>query len=101
MTVESVAAQSLVTVEELAAMPDSALYELVEGELVPISPTGVAHTRFEHRLSRLLGNYVAEQRLGEVMVGERSFSPDLGVMIPRSRPPGSSFFAVPCLPFSR
>lgn len=78
MTVESAAAQSLATVEELAAMPDYALYELVEGELVPMSPTGVAHARFEHRLSRLLGNYVAEQRLGEVMVGE------IGMLIRRN-----------------
>ncbi|MCA9980979.1 MAG: Uma2 family endonuclease [Anaerolineales bacterium] len=60
----------LVTAVELAALPDAALYELVDGELIEMSPTKVTHGRFEHQFSRLLGNFVAEHDLGEVMVGE-------------------------------
>lgn len=72
MTLQTAPAQTktLVTAEELAAMPSAALYELIEGELVEMSPTKVTHGRFEYRFSRLIGDFVEEHNLGEVMVGE-------------------------------
>ena len=70
MPIQSAPTKTLVSIEELAAMPNSTLHELVEGELLQVSPTKVAHGRFEHRFSRLLGNFVDEHGLGEVMVGE-------------------------------
>lgn len=60
----------LTTAVELAQMPDAALYELIEGELVQMSPTKRTHGRYEYRFSRLLGEFIEKHNLGEVMVGE-------------------------------
>lgn len=70
MTVRTAPPKSLTTAVELANMPDAALYELIEGELTKMSPTKRTHGRYEYRFSRLLGEFVEKQDLGEVMVGE-------------------------------
>ena len=60
----------LITGEELLEMGDIGPCELVEGKIVPMSPTKIQHGRFEYKLARLLGDFAAEHDLGEVMVGE-------------------------------
>jgi Uma2 family endonuclease len=60
----------LVTGEELLAMGDIGPCELIDGRIVPMSPTGAEHGNLEFDLGRLLGNFVAERKLGWVMGGE-------------------------------
>ncbi|MBK8988860.1 MAG: Uma2 family endonuclease [Chloroflexi bacterium] len=76
MAMQAVAEQTqletdaLITGEELLEMGDMGPCELVEGRIVPMSPTKIQHGRFEYKLARLLGDFVAENNLGEIMVGE-------------------------------
>jgi len=51
-------------------MGDIGPCELVDGRIVPMSPTGGRHAILESNLSRQLGNFVAAHKLGWVMVGE-------------------------------
>jgi Uma2 family endonuclease len=63
-----------VTADELLAMPsDSKRYELVQGELRMMSPTGGRHGRIAQKLLRRLGNYVEQQQLGETFAAETGF----------------------------
>ena len=62
--------KSLMTGAELREMADSARYELVDGELIEMSPTKMEHGRLEFRLAMLLAQFVDEHDLGEVMTGE-------------------------------
>src|SRR5438105_1009421 len=48
-------------------------YELVDGELVPMSPTNVTHADTELEVSFVLSSYVRPRRLGKVLVGEPLF----------------------------
>lgn len=50
-----------------------ARYELVKGELWTMSPTGARHGVIALRLGRLIGNFVAENQLGEVFGAETGF----------------------------
>ena len=57
----------LMTADELLAMPDDGMkHELVEGELISMSPAGNRHGRIIGRIARSLGNYAAERGLGEI-----------------------------------
>lgn len=58
------------TGEELLAMGDIGPCELVDGRIVPMSPTGGEHGMLEFNLARHLGNFVADRKLRWVMVGE-------------------------------
>ncbi len=60
----------LLTGEELLAMGDIGPCELIDGEIVPMSPTGGLHGWIESTLDRTLGVMVDERDLGWVMVGE-------------------------------
>lgn len=60
----------LVTGEELLEMGDVGPCELVEGEIVKMSPTNVEHAYLESKISRLLGEFVEENKLGWVLGGE-------------------------------
>ncbi|MBI2939878.1 MAG: Uma2 family endonuclease [Chloroflexi bacterium] len=51
-------------------------YELVDGELVEMAPTGWEHGQIERRIGRALGDYVDEHQLGDVGVGEVLFQLD-------------------------
>lgn len=74
------------TVEDLYNAPDDGKYELVDGRLVYMSPTGLRPTRISQRICRALEDY--EQATGRGMaIGDnlgfvvrqprlRSFSPD-------------------------
>ena len=55
------------TVEEFANMhtADTEAYELVEGELVPLSSPTPLHSKIRHRLERLLEDYFLRNSIGE------------------------------------
>ena len=63
------ATKTLMTVEEFAAMQtaDTEQYELVNGELVPLSSPTPKHGKIRRRLERALEDYFAGHRSGEVM----------------------------------
>lgn len=59
------------TADMLERLPDDGWrYELLEGRVVRMPPPGPDHGRLEARLSRWLGNYIEDHRLGEIYVGE-------------------------------
>jgi Uma2 family endonuclease len=62
------------TVDELARLPDDACrYELVEGRLVRMSPTGGRHGRISLRLGAVLNSFVEAHGLGCVTGAETGF----------------------------
>jgi len=60
----------LITGEELFAMGDIGRTDLVEGELIRMSPTGYKHGIIESRFDIVLRDFVRRNKLGEVLVGE-------------------------------
>ena len=59
------------TGDMLGRLPDDGWrYELLEGRVLRMPPPGTDHGHLEARLSRRLGNYVEDHRLGETYVGE-------------------------------
>lgn len=70
MSATAVPAERLITGEELFAMEDVGRCELIDGRIVPMSPTGGRHARVEIRLGRFLDEFVEEQALGWVVGGE-------------------------------
>ena len=64
-------ALALVTIEQYAAMPDEATRsELVEGRIIEVPPPRYLHGRICARISRLIGNHVADEALGEVVTND-------------------------------
>lgn len=64
----------LFTVDDLAALPDDAWhYELVEGRLVRLSPTGWKHGRIVTTLILALGPFAEKRCLGQVIPAETGF----------------------------
>jgi Uma2 family endonuclease len=62
------------TAEQLAAMPDDGKrYELVEGVLQMMSPTGGQHASITAKLSRRIGVFVEDHDLGDTLTGEPGF----------------------------
>ncbi len=51
-------------------------YELVDGELVSMTPTGFEHGGIEAHISWLLTSHVRERRLGQIVSGEVLFQLD-------------------------
>jgi Uma2 family endonuclease len=60
----------LITGEELLALGDIGPCELIDGRIVPMSPTSKEHGSLESRLDRSLGGFVEAHGLGEAFVGE-------------------------------
>jgi Uma2 family endonuclease len=56
-------------------------YELVEGELVPMSPTGFEHGDVEAYATWVFNDHVLPRRLGKVVAGEVLFrlNPEIGL----------------------
>jgi Uma2 family endonuclease len=61
---------TLITGDELARMPDHELTELIDGRIIPLSPTNSEHGRIEANVAMALGAFVRAQNLGLVLVGE-------------------------------
>ena len=59
----------LITGDELAQMPDHDLCELIDGRIVPMSPTNPEHGRIEANLGAALRSFVSTKNLGIVMTG--------------------------------
>lgn len=60
----------ILTGKEAYALGNMGRYELVEGVIIPMSPTKPLHGKYESRLGLLLSTFVEQDDLGEVMVGE-------------------------------
>jgi Uma2 family endonuclease len=59
-----------ITGEELADLPGVGPCELVEGRIVPMSPTGGEHGRVEGNFFAAIQSFARERGLGKVLVGE-------------------------------
>jgi Uma2 family endonuclease len=79
-----------VTVEQFAQMhtADTEDYELVEGELIPLSSGSYRQNRIRGLLERLLGNYLSGNPIGEVVAendcqvtAETVRRPDLSIFL--------------------
>jgi Uma2 family endonuclease len=71
MVVELAPAETkLITGEELATMGDIGPCELIEGRIVPMTPTGGEHGRIEVNIGAELLAYVRSHKLGKVLAGE-------------------------------
>jgi Uma2 family endonuclease len=82
------------TDEQLLALPHDGKYELVDGELLHMSPAGYRHGRIVIRLSSRLEQYAASHKLGAVLDGQTGFRfPDGNL-----RSPDISFLAAIHLP---
>ncbi len=62
--------EKLITGEELYAMAGVGPCELIDGRIVPTSPTGTKHAMVEIRFASLLDGFVRSKKLGKVMGGE-------------------------------
>jgi Uma2 family endonuclease len=60
----------LITGEELARMPDPGPCELIDGRIVPMSPTSDEHGRIEVNFAVALQAFAKSRRLGLVLGGE-------------------------------
>ena len=62
--------ETMITGDELARMPDRGPCELVDGRIVPMSPTNPEHGHIESNIAAELHRIVRAQNLGLVMTGE-------------------------------
>jgi Uma2 family endonuclease len=70
----SSAISKLTTADELLAMPDDGYrYELIEGELIRMSPAGAEHGMVAMNISGPLFAHVASRKLGKVYAAETGF----------------------------
>ena len=60
----------LITGDELLTMSDLGPCELIDGEIVPMTPPGSEHGRIEIRIGRYLDTFVETHDLGWVLGGE-------------------------------
>jgi Uma2 family endonuclease len=66
--------QKLMTAEELLCLPNDGMrHELIQGELLTMSPAGFEHGRVTNRAGRSLGNHVEAHGLGAVVDGDVGF----------------------------
>ena len=62
-----------ITEDELLRMPSGSRYELIEGELRPMSPTGYEHGKATGRFHGFLSAHVWSNDLGDVLAAETGF----------------------------
>jgi Uma2 family endonuclease len=65
--------ESLITAEKLLKTPDLGRCELLQGELITMSPSGALHGRYVDILERWIGSYVAAHSLGVTFGAETGF----------------------------
>jgi Uma2 family endonuclease len=63
----------LYTVEDVEQSPPEGEWELIDGELVPVSPVSWRSNTTTHRIGRIIGNYVDGHDLGAVTSAEGGF----------------------------
>jgi Uma2 family endonuclease len=88
MTEKDSTSKQLLSAKDLLDMGEAAEFcELVDGELVQMSPSRFPEARVVRTVQRLLDNFVSQHQLGEV------FGPDLGyeLTLHRVRAPDVSF----------
>lgn len=83
-------ATKLMTADELAALPDERHCELIEGELVDMSPAGPSQGKISGRLVKQLSRYLDHHEIGFLWVGDTGYvmetnpdtvlAPDLAVV---------------------
>jgi len=61
---------ALMTGEELYELGDTGRSELIEGRLVNMAPIKSKHGKLEYRIAKVIGEFVEENQLGEIQVGE-------------------------------
>lgn len=54
----------LYTVEDVEQDPPEGEWELIDGELVPVTPSGLESSSLGHRIGRIVGNFVDVHGLG-------------------------------------
>ena len=87
----------LYTVEDLEQSPPDGEWELIDGELVPVSPASLRSATTTQRIGRFIGNYVEDHDLGLVTSAEGGFvifpdrqtllAPDVGFIRKHRVPP--------------
>ena len=63
------------TVEEVAAAPPEGLWELIDGEIVPVTPAGAESAMAVGAVTVLVGGHVFAHRLGAVFGSEAGYRP--------------------------
>lgn len=90
------APEQLITADELLSRGDIGRCELIDGELVCMSPAGFEHGWIAMRVARLLANHVEQHNLGIALAAETGFlirrNPDT------VRAPDAAFIATKRLP---
>ena len=67
-------AQKRMTADELIKLPRGRMrYELIEGELIEMTPAGHLHGRIAMRIAVPLGSFVLQHKIGEVYAAETGF----------------------------
>jgi Uma2 family endonuclease len=66
--------QASMTAEDLLALDDVGRCELIQGELIRMSPNNPTHGFFVSRLDHLLRQHVMSNNLGVVLAGEPGFT---------------------------
>lgn len=62
------------TDEKLLALPDDGvIYEVIDGELITMSPAGPRHGRFAFNVAHALGNWLDAGHSGQVYIAETAF----------------------------
>ena len=63
--------KTLLTCEEFEKLaPDLEPCELIDGEIVPVSPAGIPHSKVSGRIYKILSNFVEDNDLGLVLTNE-------------------------------
>jgi Uma2 family endonuclease len=65
--------EQITTAEQLLRTPGLGRCELVEGELLMMSPAGYEHGRIVVRITRPLANFISQNRLGDLTGAETGF----------------------------
>ncbi|MGH2460454.1 MAG: Uma2 family endonuclease [Chloroflexota bacterium] len=71
------ATQARATIDDVLRLASAGeRYELVDGELIAMAPTGFGHGDLEAQIAWVLRAHVVERRLGKIVVGEVLFQLD-------------------------
>lgn len=84
MTTSPVEAKKVYTAEDVWQLSlEDKHFELINGELFPMAPSKLRHSRIAGRIAIQMGHYALEHQLGEVYVAEPGFQfPNGSVLVP-------------------